>query len=368
MRAFSSSVFGAVALTVSTTIGAGVLALPKALYQTGPAGILVMLLVSFFLVISASMAWDMLRREKKPVQLPSLLADVLGEKWKIPIYLTLTFAMYGALTAYLIGFEDQLSVLTGYGFAASLLLFLTASFILFRGTKLIEDIDKPLALLLIFFLLLMISLNVLNFNSLSFSSPSLRDYFTMAGTSLFALFGLNVLPEANFLSGGRGRRVYIISTLICLLLYISFALSTIGVLGSNVSELGTEALARHYGGAFKLLISLFTLFALFTSFLGISLSLKHIYNFDFGIERKDSALLTLLPPLLLFLLSKRYGIGFLQILSAAGELTLPFFLIALSIAYLKVLPALKPATPFPRLSAYLSLLFFSSLLLSFFLA
>jgi len=69
---------GALALAIATTIGAGVLGLPKALYLVGPLGLVIAALVAFFLLISAVMLSDMLKREKRPIQIPALIADVLG--------------------------------------------------------------------------------------------------------------------------------------------------------------------------------------------------------------------------------------------------------------------------------------------------
>lgn len=355
-------VIGAIALAISTTIGAGVLGLPKALYLMGPFGILIGITVALFLIASASMLSDLLMREKEPVQIPKLISEVLGPKWKYVVYLTLIFSMYGALAAYLLGFGTQINAASGLApFAGSMILFLIGGYLIFRGTKAIKDIDLPLAALLVAFLVFLSFMNVFNFQGFDFVIPNISDTLKFTGTMLFALFGLNVLPEINFLSKGKGTKVFIISTFLSLFLYFGFAFTTVGVLGSETTGLGTEGLAIHYGGVYSLMISLFTITALFTSFLGIGLSMMHIYQFDFKFPRLISTLLVILPPLLIFLYSGSMGFGFLDILGLAGELTLPIFAVTVSYAYLKVLPALKPKTPYPKATAILAACFYLSL-------
>lgn len=352
--------FGAIALAVSTTIGAGVLGLPKALYLVGPTGVFIGVIVAFFLLLSAMMLSDMLQREKKPIQLPALLSKILGEKWKYFVYMTLIFSMYGALSAYLIGFGSQLNALTGTpDLYSGIALFALCGYLVYKGTKVIEKIDLPLAGALVIFLIILSGINITNFSGFSFITPETGNLLTFTGTMLFALFGLNVLPEINFLSKGKTSRVYAISTLLCLVLYLGFAFTTVGVLGPETTDLGTRGLALHYGGLYNPLISIFTITALFTSFLGIGLGMRHIYEFDFKLPRILSTFAVMIPPLAVFSWSGTLGFSFLDILGLAGELTLPLFAITVSYAYLKALPKLKPKTPHPETAAVLAALFYA---------
>jgi amino acid permease len=356
---------GAIALAISTTIGAGVLGLPKALYLVGPVGILIGVLVAFSLLLSAMMLSDLLRGEKKPIQLPALLSRILGDGWKYFVYMTLIFSMYGALSAYLIGFGSQLNAVAGtpelYG---GFVLFALCGYLIFRGTRMVERIDLPLAAALVLFLVVLSGVNVTHFAGFHFNSVDTGNLLKFTGTMLFALFGLNVVPEINFLSKGKASRVYAISTFLCLLLYLGFAFTTVGVLGPETTDLGTLGLALHYGGIYNILISLFTVTALFTSFLGIGLGMRHIYQFDFKLSRMASTLAVMLPPLAVFSWSGTLGFGFLDILGLAGELTLPLFVITLSYAYLKALPWLKPKTPAPRVSAVATALIYATIFIS----
>jgi len=365
-------VFGAIAVAISTTIGAGVLALPMAFYGTGPMGLIISAVIAFFLILSGGMVADLLKSEHKPVQLPALISDILGRQWKVPIYLTLIFSMYGALSAYLIGFGRQMGVLIPLPpLVASLSFFAFGTYVVFRGTRLVEKVAQPLALLMVIFLAVISLLNFANFSPEGFISevsgtPSLG-LGVIAGTMLFALFGINIIPEINYLSKGRGLEAYSISTIICLVLYIAFSFSTIGVLGAAMTDLGTEGLALHYGGFFEVVISLFTLFALLTSFLGIGLCTQHIYNYDFGMPRKVATALTTLPALLIYLASQAFGFGFLDVLSVAGELTLPVLLMLVSYAFYKASRHRTMTLPAPRLLATLTGVFYMTIFASFFM-
>lgn len=356
----------AIALAVSTTIGAGVLALPMAFFESGPLGLMVSAVVAFFLVVSGAMVSDLLRHEEGPVQLPALISDILGDKWKVPVYLTLIFSMYGALSAYLIGFGRQLAViLPVQPVVASLAFFALATYIVYRGTKIVGQIDLPLSVLLITFLAVISALNFSNFTPLVFDGIESVGLGVISGTMLFALFGINIIPEINYLSGGRGLEAYGISTVLCLLLYVAFSFSTIGVLGEDMTELGTEGLALHYGGVFEVIISLFTIFALLTSFLGLGLCTQHIYNYDFGLPRKAATAFTVLPALAIYLASYLFGFSFLDVLSVAGELTLPLLLILICYAYVKA-PDREKTLPLPRVTSTLVGLFYFAIFSSFF--
>ena len=353
---------GALALAISTTIGAGVLGLPKALYLVGPLGIAIATMVALFLLISALMLSDMLKREKRPIQIPALIAEVLGERWKYFVYLTLIFSMYGALSAYHLGFGIQLNTLMGIPeIAGGLVLFFIGSYLIYRGTKMVEEIATPLAMALIVFLLGLSVLNIFSFQGFEFAVPNLGDSLKFTGTIMFALFGLNVLPEINFLTKGKPMNTYILSTVLCLVLYLGFSFTTVAVLGESTTALGTSGLAQHYGGMFNLVISLFTVTALFSSFLGIGLSMMHIYQFDFKFPRIVSTLLVVTPPLTIFLLSGPLNISFLDILGIAGELTLPLFAITVAYAYYKIMPAIKPRVPLPKLTTFITAGFYATI-------
>ncbi|MBR9681701.1 MAG: hypothetical protein GOV00_02790 [Candidatus Altiarchaeota archaeon] len=360
----------AVALAISTTIGAGVLALPMAFFESGPVGLIISSVIAIFLILSGAMVSDLLREKKGPIQIPALISDIIGKRWKVLIYLTLIFSMYGALSAYLIGFGRQLAVLFPIEpIVGSLAFYLFGTYVVFRGTKIIAKIDTPMAILLVSFLIVISIVNMSNFSGVSFEpAEGVEGLGVIAGTMLFALFGVNIIPEINYLSKGRGLEAYSISTAICILLYLAFSFSTIGVMGSRMTDLGTEGLAIHYGGLFEIFISLFTLLALLTSFLGIGLCTQHIYNYDFKIPRKLATVLTTVPALLIYLASFFLGFSFLDILAVAGELTLPILLMLISYAYYKATKnGTKSRLPFPQITAVLVGLFYFAIFSSFFL-
>jgi len=362
-------VFGALALAISTTVGAGVLALPKAMSEAGLLGVILIIFPALAVYFLSLMVLEILKQEHRPIQLPALIGDVLGKGWKYLTYLTLIFSMYGALTAYLLGFGEQSSILINIDpTVASLILFTFSSLVVYRGTKLVEELDKPLSALLVLFLFLMAFLNLFNFqHAIPFFIPPLKSITSFMAVSLFALSSVNVLPEINYLAGRSAQKVVFLNALICTILYLFFALTTVGVLGASVTDLGTKGLALYYGGWFMGFISLFTLFALFTSFLGLGLSLRHIYNFDFHLSRGKATLATVLPPLLLFILSKFLHAGFLGVLSVAGELTLPLFSLIAIYAYVKVWKERGTSLPYPTFIVGFTSLFFLFLLASFIL-
>ena len=75
--------FGALAMLVSTVIGAGVLGLPRVFYETGLFSLPLLAVILSALYLLGIMILEMLDSEKKPIQLPALIASKIGDYRRI---------------------------------------------------------------------------------------------------------------------------------------------------------------------------------------------------------------------------------------------------------------------------------------------
>ncbi len=322
----------ALALLLTTMIGAGVLALPKVLAASWPYSLLSVLFILPILYLTGYAVVELHLRMKKPAQLPSIVAHFVDERLKLIAYLFLVLSIYGALTAYFFGISSATGI-NPYILAA--LMFLAGTGVVLSGTEFLGGLSSRVALLTTSLLLFSAALN---FYTVAVKGPTiprgnLSAIFEFSATLLFALFGLNVLPEVNYLSGGKGKEIYAKALLICSALYLLYAISTVLLLGNSIEGLSTLSLAGYYrtiGPLFRLLTAL----VMFFPYLGLGLSLRHIYEFDLSVPRALAAFLVYLPPTFLFLLTRRYGAGFLAYLLAVGQFTLPVFIIMLLTAYI----------------------------------
>ena len=140
------------------------------------------------------------------------------------------------------------------------------------------------------------------------------------GVILFAFRGLEAVPEMKeCLTKDRKKlkNAIIIGSLIPLVAYALFAFATLGITGTNTTEIVTLGLGESLGAGMILLGSLFAVFAMLTSFLTLALAMKEIYMFDYNLNPTLAWALTLFIPLIIFLSGVT---SFIKVVGITGSL------------------------------------------------
>ncbi len=315
--------WGAIAIIVGTTIGAGILGLPKAFSNTNlVSGILVILIVALLMLITNLSIGEISLRIRDNHQLPGLAERILGKKGRIIVMIAMLLSIYGAMTAYLIGIPSILNELVGGSiYVYAIILWLIISLLIYRGIKTVAGTELALGIGLISIILIisLYSLPHININNYSINNT---DIFTLYGVALFAFMGMVAIPEAREALRGREKNLYSainIGMLIPLIIYLMFAIITVGVTGSNTTEIATIGLGRMLGDAFLIFGNLFAIIAMLTSFIALSNAGIEMYLYDLKLKKFASLLLTMIPPLALFIFLR--GQGFEKVLSITGAIT-----------------------------------------------
>jgi tyrosine-specific transport protein len=174
-----------------------------------------------------------------------------------------------------------------------------------------------LVVLLIFFLAVS-KINPANLSEFSFSKM-LIPY----GVVLFAFIGTSAIPEmGEELAKNKKdlKKAIIIGSLIPLAIYILFATSIVGVLGSKTHEIGALGLAAILGEKMAFIGALFALLTVSTSFMVLGLALKELFWYDYGLRKNTSWLLACFVPFILFLLVRKVA-SFTTVLDVTGIIT-----------------------------------------------
>ena len=87
-------------------------------------------------------------------------------------------------------------------------------------------------------------------------------------------------------------------------------------------RIATVALSRFILGPVGVFANLFAIMAMATSFLSLSIALKEMFNYDYGVNEKISYVLVLIIPLIVFLINYFLSItSFMGALEIAGVIT-----------------------------------------------
>jgi tyrosine-specific transport protein len=340
---------GGILMVSGTTIGAGMLALP---IVTGFAGfwpsISLFLAYWLYLTFTAFLMLEVNLWMEEHTNLITMARRTLGRGGKIVSWMIYLFLLYALTTAYLAGggpiFFEAIEALTGWlapEWLTPFPLLILFGFFVYQGARSVDYVNR----------LLMLGLAISYVCMVLFLTPYVdRSLLQAADWSMLWVavsivstsFGFHIiiptLSDYFQRDVGQLKKVLVIGSLIPLIIYVSWEFLTLGiipVLGKNgVLEgyqegLDGATLLSEYLGKKDLgfLSRLFSLFAIITSFLGVSLSLRDFLADGLNIKKTAQGkvvlyFLTFLPPLAITLSDPRAFLNALQYAGAFGVVTL----------------------------------------------
>lgn len=338
-------ILGGIALVSFTTIGGGILALPTNTYQGGflPTS-LSFCGVWFFMTLAALLILELSLTNKQGSDLITIANQSLGKPGRLFAWFSYLLLVYSLICAYLTATGAWLGkllfdffIINIHAKAAIISVTIATSIILFLGTKISDYVNRVFAVGVIIAYLAIVYIAIPQIDS---SSIKTIDITTIPGTIPLILttfgFGIVIPTLSDYFDRDRKTllSVVLIGSAIPLVVYIIWEYICLGTLSISGS-MGLESLAQNKANSTEVAIAMetilgnkkismlakvFSVCAILTSLIGVSLSLYHFLADGFKIKKKGInkiflAVMTFVPPLLLVLF---YPKGFDKILSFGG--------------------------------------------------
>lgn len=316
--------YEATAILIGAIIGAGVLGIPYVMQKAGfLTGMLVLLVLGAVVLTVNLCVGEITLRTKGLHQLTGYVGIYLGERGKRLMAIAMVLGNYGALLAYTIGEGRSLAeIFGGNPWLWSAAFFVIGSTILYLGlnavgaSELFLNIIKFCAFGTVF--LLMVSSFL--FEPSNLAGFEITNLFVPYGVILFACLGAIAIPEMKEeLSKNLKelKKSIIIGTVVPIIVYALFGIAVVGVTGTATTEAANIGIGRIMGFLPLVLVNIFAILAMATSFIALGFGLKEMYVEDYSMPKIWAFLLTITVPVILILLGIH---SFIMILGLTGAL------------------------------------------------
>jgi len=315
--------YKAIATLTGCVIGAGIFGIPYVVARSGFwTGMLVLVVLGLATLLVNLLTGEVSLRSNKCMQLPGYAEKYLGKKGKYLMAASMVIGVYGAMIAYTIGVSQSLMVIFGGSqWFWALIFYVIMSILLYGSLRTLETSEMWFeSIMLVAFVIIL----TLLFSSKLFS-PNQFIGFTWDkilfpyGVILFAFVGTMAIPEIREETKKckkLTKRVIIIGSLIPLIVYVLFTTAVIGVTGGNTTEIASIGLATVFGGFGYIVLHLFAILAMASSFIALGYALKESYRIDFKLPHSEAWMLTVALPVVLIMIGARSFVGTLEIAGA----------------------------------------------------
>lgn len=312
------TLFEAVALIVSATIGAGVLGIPYAVAKVGIwPGLAYVIILGALMIGLNLMIGEVMVRTRENLQIVGLAGKYLGKWGQVLLSLFVYVMLFGTLVIYTIGSGEALSALFGgSAFNWSLIFITVGAFFIFVGMKSIKVIEFLLSLGVLFVIVLIILISAPHINYDYFAHFDLAQLLFPYGVILFAFHATTSIPEAHSLLIKKDtdfKKAILIAGIISVVAYALFAVFVVAVTGPETTEIATIGLGNKVGKSIFLFGNIFAILAMGTSFLINAISLKDSLHWDYKIPHWLAFSMVIGLPVLVFVLGIRNFIAAIDI-------------------------------------------------------
>ncbi|MFB6182189.1 MAG: aromatic amino acid transport family protein [Candidatus Magasanikbacteria bacterium] len=331
------SLFEAVALISSGTIGAGVLGIPYAVAKVGlPLGLIYVISIGLLVTGLHLLVGDVILRTKKEVQLVGLAKEYLGKKAGMFMGALLYTMLIGTLVVYIIGEGETLAALIGgSSLVWSIVFFFVATTVIYFGLNTLKTVELILTGAILSVILLIAGLAAPHVNPVNIKFINLANLFFPYGVLLFAFHGVTFIPEAQKLlkrEQKKFKQAIIISGLLTVVAYTLFALAVVGVTGAGTTQVATIGLGKVVGEHMLVIGNVFAAMTMATSFMVVGLTVKDSLRMDYNVPNFLGTAFACGVPLLIFLIGLR---DFVTVIDMVGGVVISLEMVILVFIYWK---------------------------------
>lgn len=328
----------AISIFVSTVIGVGIFFLPGYVYSLGIIPFVLLLFLSFVvLYFLGIMIYDMLEAlPREENHLFKLVESFLGKKAAMVFLIFFLTAMYSFLSSYIEIFGEGFHRMFGWRKEYfGMLFYLLSSIIIFAGLR---RMAYPLIVSYLFLISIVTSCSVILTLLGKYSIPLFSDKIfskELLILGILSLFGHSILPEVYFLRRKSYKEILFFGLAVSLFLSILYSLAFSGYLGYMFPIGGSILKIFLFPKAVSLMIIFLLGISLFTSFVGVGMSLRDLLNWDLGMKKSEAILYVLLISFIFYLISGYFRVSIPNILIRISGVMVFLSMIILSISYFR---------------------------------
>jgi len=304
--------FLALAVLIGTIVGAGIFGIPYVISKSGVlSGLFYFLFLGIAVLILHLVFGEIILRTEEKSRLSGYAQKYLGKNGKLIATISMVIGITGTLLAYIIIGGNFLKIIFSpfsnlSSFRFGIIFWLILVYFVIRGIKIIAPIEifTNSAFFIIIFIVFSFLLPKLSFQN--FDLINLKNFFLPYGIIMFSLTGFAAMPEiADILKTPEERKsfkkVIIVSSIACIILYLFFSLAVVGVSGKITSEDALSGLVPFLGQKIITLGALFGLITIADSFLIVCLYFRNSLVYDYHLSKITASSVASFLPLILFL-------------------------------------------------------------------
>ncbi len=328
---------------IGAIVGVGVFGLPFAFEQAGfPVALLELLLMGAFLTVLQLMQAEIVLQTKGRHRLVGYVREYLGERYAVVTVVAIACALWGAMIAYMIVGGNFLFLLLspffgGTEFVYALVLAGIVGVLLYRGVSFVSRFEVYIVGALLFLFLFVILASMPHVDPLTYFHATTHNVFLPYGIILFSLAGVGIVPEMRDLLGTQSRaqlgKAIIYGMGLILLLYVLFTAAVIGVTGTATTPVAFDGLVIVLGDTFRVVTSLLGILTILSIYLMLGIELINTFRLDFHLPHRQSWLIVMVIPVILFLLGAR---EFISVIGFVGSVFAGSICILIVLTYLRL--------------------------------
>jgi tyrosine-specific transport protein len=327
-----------IGLLVGMIFGAGIFALPYVFLKAGVFWGLFHFALTFIILLFLHLLYGEVSYYTEGKHRFTGYVEMFLGKWaKELAFLTTIVSYYGSLLVYgLLAGLFLANIFTGLSSQSlAMLFFVFCGLLLFYRKGNTASINFYLTIPLFGFIIYLLFLalphiKLANFSFFNFTS----DWFLPYGVWLFALSGFSVIPEIRDIFAKAPfagfKKTITFGFMLAAVFFLVFIIAVYGTGGSATTEEALLGLGAVLGKNALLVGSLIGFLSVFGAFLALSLDMKNIFKIDYKIPNFLALALTVIPPLILFLMGASDFVKILGITGTLGMGVLGVFIILMS--------------------------------------
>jgi len=324
---FENPMARAIAFMIGMLIGAGILAMPAVIYQSGFwTGMLVLAFICFAITLMHLYVGEVTLRTKGTHQMAGYVEKYLGKTAKHILTLSMIFMLNGGMVAYIIGEGAALkSIFGGNDFLFSMVFFIIMTIIIFFSLRVIVNSELAIGLAMVTTILIICGISAFNINFNNFQGFDVTKFFIPYGIIFFSIVGGSAVPvmKEELKKNKKALKTAIIwATLGTMAVYALFSIVVIGVVGDTFNNLehgvATVALGMVLGKYMNIFGNLFAVLSMATSFIAMATVMKWVYRYDYKMNKHLAWLVTCMIPIIIVLLNVTTFLRVLALIGAIG--------------------------------------------------